>query len=119
MWNTRPLNTKDARLITTARHKSSEYKKLFGCPEDWSCDPTVSDLALGSRFQSGTISCAVFWTGPSLTEASSECVSIAKYRSAGLVKYCSGRQTAKATCRCRWPTTIGMVMCRRSSLGWA
>ena len=53
MWNTRPLNTKEAKLITTVRYKSSEYKKLFCCPEDWSCDLIKQAQADGQRPRAG------------------------------------------------------------------
>ena len=53
MWNTRHWNTKEAKLITTVRYKSSEYKKLFCCPEDWSCDLIKQAQADGQRPRAG------------------------------------------------------------------
>ena len=47
------MNTKEAKLITTVRYKSSEYKKLFCCPEDWSCDLIKQAQADGQRPRAG------------------------------------------------------------------
>lgn len=77
-----------------------------------------NDLAMGRRCQSGTMSCAVSTTGLQGTAALSECAVVAVCRSAGRVGPRSTRQTAKAMCQWRWPTTTGTATCRRSLLGW-
>ena len=47
------MKTKENRLITTVRYKASEYKKLFCCPEDWSCDLITQAQADGRRPRAG------------------------------------------------------------------
>lgn len=39
--------------MTTVRYKSLEYKKLFCCPEDWTCDLITKAQAEGKRLRAG------------------------------------------------------------------